>query len=184
MWRARALVVADVTPTGYRVGKFLASHARYATAADVRRHVVPGEIFCYWRQAKIAAEIGCSERAGPARRSVPARSGGARRQTAGATVRSVVCVSRIEGSARAREDATRARRMAALMSYLTSGLVSYQASYQASGLIQNHVQNHQGNQRGSTGEAPRASCVSAAGIAGLTNPNTGRSAMSATTSQQ
>ena len=60
---ARAwLVVADVTPTGYRVGKFLASHARYATAADVRRHVVPGEIFCYWRQATIAAELGCSER--------------------------------------------------------------------------------------------------------------------------
>ena len=60
---ARAwLVVADVTPTGYRVGKFLASHARYATAADVRRHVVPGEIFCYWRQATIAAEMGCSER--------------------------------------------------------------------------------------------------------------------------
>ena len=86
--------------------------------------------------------------------------------------------------AMSREDATRARRMAALMSYLTSGLVSYQASYQASGLIQNHVQNYQGNQRGSTGEAPRASCVSAAGIAGLINPNTGRSAMSATTSQQ
>ena len=60
---ARAwLVVADVTPTGYRVGKFLASHARYATAADVRRHVVPGELFCYWPQATIAAEIGCSER--------------------------------------------------------------------------------------------------------------------------
>ena len=60
---ARAwLVVADVTPTGYRVGKFLASHARYATAADVRRHVVPGELFTYWPQAKIAAEMGCSER--------------------------------------------------------------------------------------------------------------------------
>ena len=60
---ARAwLVVADVTPTGYRVGKFLASHARYATAADVRRNVVPGEIFTYWPQAKIAAEMGCSER--------------------------------------------------------------------------------------------------------------------------
>ena len=57
-----ALVVADVTPTGYRVGKFLASHARYATAADVRRHVVPGELFTFWPQAKIAAEMGCSER--------------------------------------------------------------------------------------------------------------------------
>ena len=57
-----ALVVANVTPTGYRVGIFMANHARYATAADVRRNVAPGEIFCYWPQAKIAAEIGCSER--------------------------------------------------------------------------------------------------------------------------
>ena len=60
---ARAwLVEADVTPTGYRVGKFLANHARYATAADVRRRVVPGEVFTYWLQANIAAELGCSER--------------------------------------------------------------------------------------------------------------------------
>ena len=57
-----ALVVADVTPTGYRVGLFMAGHARYATAADVRRNVVPGEIFTYWPQAKIAAGLGCSER--------------------------------------------------------------------------------------------------------------------------
>ena len=57
-----ALVVANVTPTGYRVGLFMANHARYATAADVRRNVSPGEIFTYWSQAKIAAEIGCSER--------------------------------------------------------------------------------------------------------------------------
>lgn len=60
---ARALlVVADVTPTGYRVGVFIANHARYATDADRRRKVSPGEIFCYWSQAKIAAEIGCSVR--------------------------------------------------------------------------------------------------------------------------
>ena len=57
-----ALVVANVTPTGYRVGLFMADHARYATEADVRRNVVPGEIFTYWPQAKIAAEMGCSER--------------------------------------------------------------------------------------------------------------------------
>ena len=56
------LAVQDVTPTGYRVGKFLAHHARYATGADVRRRVKPGEVFCYWPQAKIAAELGCSER--------------------------------------------------------------------------------------------------------------------------
>ena len=59
--RAR-LVVATVTPTGYRVGKFLAGHASYATDTDVRRHVAPGEIFCYWPQSKIAADLGCSER--------------------------------------------------------------------------------------------------------------------------
>ena len=57
-----ALVVANVTPTGYSVGLFMANHARYATAADVRRNVSPGEIFCYWPQAKIAAGLGCSER--------------------------------------------------------------------------------------------------------------------------
>ena len=60
---ARALlVVADVTPTGYRVGKFLAAHARHATTSDIRRKVEAGEIFCYWPQTKIAAELGCSER--------------------------------------------------------------------------------------------------------------------------
>ena len=60
---ARAwLVVADVTPTGYRVGLFMAKHARYAKPSDIRRNVVPGEIFCYWPQAKIAAGLGCSER--------------------------------------------------------------------------------------------------------------------------
>ena len=59
--RAR-LVVANVTPTGYRVGVFMANHARYAKPSDVRRNVVEGEIFCYWPQAKIASELGCSER--------------------------------------------------------------------------------------------------------------------------
>ena len=57
-----ALVVANVTPTGYRVGVFMANHARYAKASDIRRNVVEGEVFTYWPQAKIAAEMGCSER--------------------------------------------------------------------------------------------------------------------------
>ena len=57
-----ALVVANVTPTGYRVGIFMADHARYAKPADIRRNVCPGEIFTYWPQAKVAAEMGCSER--------------------------------------------------------------------------------------------------------------------------
>ena len=60
---ARAvLVVANVTPTGYNVGVFMANHARYAKTSDVRRNVQQGEIFTYWPQAKIAAELGCSER--------------------------------------------------------------------------------------------------------------------------
>ena len=57
-----ALVVANLTPTGYRVGVFMADHARYAQASDVRRNVTPGEIFTYWPQKKIAAAMGCSER--------------------------------------------------------------------------------------------------------------------------
>ena len=40
----------------------MADHARYAKPADVRRNVQPGEIFTYWPQAKVAAEMGCSER--------------------------------------------------------------------------------------------------------------------------
>ena len=57
-----ALVVANLTPTGYRVGVFMADHARYAKPEDIRRNVQPDEIFTYWPQAKIAAEMGCSER--------------------------------------------------------------------------------------------------------------------------
>ena len=57
-----ALVVADVTPTGYNVGVFMADHARYAKPADIRRNVQTDEIFTYWPQAKIAAAMGCSER--------------------------------------------------------------------------------------------------------------------------
>ena len=57
-----ALVVANVTPTGYNVGIFMANHARYAKTSDIRRNVAPGEIFTFWPQAKIAAELGCSER--------------------------------------------------------------------------------------------------------------------------
>ena len=57
------LVVANVTPTGYNVGVFMANHARYAKTSDVRRNVQQGEIFTYWPQAKSrAAELGCSER--------------------------------------------------------------------------------------------------------------------------
>ena len=36
-----ALVVANLTPTGYRVGVFMADHARYAQASDVRRTCNP-----------------------------------------------------------------------------------------------------------------------------------------------
>ena len=57
-----ALVEADVTPTGYRVGVFIANKARFAKPSDIRRNVAPGEIFTFWPQAKIAAELGCSER--------------------------------------------------------------------------------------------------------------------------
>ena len=57
----RWLAVADVTPTARRVGRFMADHARFATAADVRRKVKPGEIFCYWSLAKVAVELGVSE---------------------------------------------------------------------------------------------------------------------------
>ena len=53
-----ALVVANVTPTGYRVGVFMANHARFAKPSDIRRNVVEGEIFTYWPQAKIATELG------------------------------------------------------------------------------------------------------------------------------
>ena len=56
------LVVANVTPTGYRVGKFLAGHVRYGQTADIRRKVAVGEIFAYWPQEKIAAALECSVR--------------------------------------------------------------------------------------------------------------------------
>ena len=60
----RLLAVANVTPTGYRVGKFLAGHVRYATDADQRRKVEVGEIFAYWPQAKIAAALGVQRATG------------------------------------------------------------------------------------------------------------------------
>lgn len=56
------LATADVTPTGYTVGIFLADRARFATAADVRRKVHPGEVFTYWAQRTIAEKLKCSER--------------------------------------------------------------------------------------------------------------------------
>ena len=58
----RWLETADVTPTGYRVGRFMVDRARVATAADVRRKVKPGEIFCYWSEAKMAIALGKSVR--------------------------------------------------------------------------------------------------------------------------
>ena len=56
------LATADVTPTGHRVGRYLVSLAGFATAADVRRKVRPGEIFAFPKQATIAAALGVSER--------------------------------------------------------------------------------------------------------------------------
>ena len=58
----RWLATADVTPTGRRVGRFMAGKARFATAADVDRKVAPGDVFCYWPLATVAAALGCSER--------------------------------------------------------------------------------------------------------------------------
>ena len=114
-----ALVVSKVTPTGYRVGLFMANHARYAKPADVRRNVEPGEIFTYWPQAKVAAAMGCSER--QVRRGVRSlrEAGAIDVRPAGATVRSIVCLG-----------STRPIRA----SYQAAGLTSY--------LIQNHVRNH------------------------------------------
>ena len=60
---ARAwLAVADVTPTGHRVGIIMARHVRYATVADLARKVTEGEVFTYWPQSKIAVALGCSQR--------------------------------------------------------------------------------------------------------------------------
>ena len=56
------LATADLTPTGYQIGKFMAEHARFATPVDIRRKVRPGEVFVFWPQSKMAATLGCSER--------------------------------------------------------------------------------------------------------------------------
>ena len=40
----------------------MAGKARFATAADVDRKASPGEVFCFWPLAKVADELGCSER--------------------------------------------------------------------------------------------------------------------------
>ena len=56
------LQTADVTACGYRVGRFMADRARFATAADIRRKVAVGEVFAYWPLAKVAIELGISER--------------------------------------------------------------------------------------------------------------------------
>ena len=56
------LVVQDVTPAVYDFGVYVAKKVRYATAADGRRKVTPGEVFCYPMQATMARELGCSVR--------------------------------------------------------------------------------------------------------------------------
>ena len=56
------LATADVTPTGHRVGRYLVNLAGFAKVTDVQRKVRPGEVFCYPKQATIAAALGVSER--------------------------------------------------------------------------------------------------------------------------
>ena len=56
------LVVQSVTPAVYDFGVELAKKVRYATAADGRRKVRPGELLCYPLQATMARERGCSVR--------------------------------------------------------------------------------------------------------------------------
>ena len=147
-----ALVVANVTPTGYRVGLFMANHARYATLSDIRRNVSPGEIFGYWPQAKIAAAMGCSERqvqrgvrslreAGALevrRRVRPCEASYVWVQPVGSGVESDgPCVgSGVES------DGPCVGSDASSLTVHASGLTSGLASGLASGLIQNHVQNH------------------------------------------
>ena len=60
--RAWLYTAVDEFSPAYRVGVFLANHARYATKADRQWKVKPGDIFTYWPQKKIAAELGCSVR--------------------------------------------------------------------------------------------------------------------------
>ena len=60
--RAWLYTAVDEFSPAYRVGVFLANHARYATKADRQWKVKPGDIFAYWPQKKIAAELGCSVR--------------------------------------------------------------------------------------------------------------------------
>ena len=60
--RAWLYTAVDEFSPAYRVGVFLANHARYATKADRQWKVKAGDIFAYWPQKKIAAELGCSVR--------------------------------------------------------------------------------------------------------------------------
>ena len=125
-----ALVVANVTPTGYRVGIFMATHARYAKPSDIRRNVVPGEIFTYWPQAKIAAEMGCSER--QVRRGVRSlREAGAlevrrRVRPCEASYVWVQPVGSGVGSGVGSDGPCVGSGLTVHASYLTSGLASYQ----------------------------------------------------------
>ena len=170
-----ALVVANVTPTGYRVGLFMATHARYAEPSDIRRNVVPGESSATGRRPRLqprwAVVSGRSgAEFGPCAKRARSKSDGgydrAKHRTFGfnpSGLTSGLTVQMMEF------DVGLARHA----SYLTSGL----ASYQASGLIQNHVRNL----RRTTLEAAaaRAKSVRPADTPGRPKPNTGPRATNA-----
>ena len=164
---ARALlVVANVPPIGYRVGIFMADHSRYATPADIRRNVSPGEIFCYWPQAKIAAKMGCSER--QVRRGVRYLRESATmevRQRVRPCEASYVFVQPVGSGVRS-VGSRRVCRLAGL-----SGLMS--------GLMSGLIQNHRRTTREAAAARARESAASAAGAHG--RPRLGRSATSAAT---
>ena len=109
-----ALVVADVTPTGYRVGLFMAGHARYATEADVRRNVSPGN----------SSATGSRRRLQPVSAVASGRSG----------AEFGPCAKRARSKSDGGCDRAKHRMFGFNPSYQASGLTS--------GLIQNHVLNH------------------------------------------
>ena len=113
-----ALAVANVTPTGYRVGKFMADHARYATEADVVGTCPRGK----------SSPTGRRPRLQPRWAVVSGRSG----------AEFGPCAKRARSKSDGGYDRVKHRMFGFNPSDLTSGL----ASYQASGLIQNHVMNH------------------------------------------
>ena len=122
-----ALVVADVTPTGYRVGLFMAGHARYATEADVRRNVVPGGTL-----QLLEAGEDCSRVSAVASGRSGAEFG--------------PCAKRARSKSDGGCDRAKHRMFGFNPSYQASGLTSGLAS----GLIQNHVLNHRRTTYGSS----------------------------------